>query len=192
MGINQAVPDLSDALTYAYVMVGLRAANFPSEKEETMLINFILRNYGGHTVDEIMLAFEMAVAGKLHLESSDIKVFENFTPEYFSKVMNAFRKWASQAYSNIEKLLPAPPTELSPWYELQLMEALYYHMMRDRYLRPPLKKFTSRINPYQHENTKSSTGSAQVGTERKDTEADQPATRGTGADPGVIQDNEPQ
>lgn len=77
------------------VKVGLRATNFPNALEKEILLKHIQENYGGHTVAEIRLAFEMAIAGKLEV---DANCYENFSCLYFSNVMNAYRKWAKEEY----------------------------------------------------------------------------------------------
>ncbi len=82
-----------DVLRYVMVKIGLRAQNWPSPEETGLLIHHIMTNYGGHTAAEIQLAFDMAVTGKLECE---VNCFENFSCLYFSGIMNAYRKWASQ------------------------------------------------------------------------------------------------
>lgn len=86
------VEPIKQALRFSMVLVGLRAANLPNEEETKVLIEYIQKYYGGHTAAEIKLAFEMAVAGKLDVEQ--VSCYENFTPLYFSSIMNAYREWA--------------------------------------------------------------------------------------------------
>jgi hypothetical protein len=92
----QSVESLKEVLRYCMLLVGLRAKNFPANAEKEVLIQFIFDQYSGHTVEEIKLAFDMAVAGKLDVE--DVNCYENFSPIYFGKIMNAYRKWAAQQY----------------------------------------------------------------------------------------------
>lgn len=101
---------LKQALRYSMLLVGLRANNLPNEHEKAILIGYILKNYGGHTADEIKLAFEMAVTGDLGLSTDEVKCYENFSCLYFSTIMNAYRKWAvTQDYSPPAK--PLPPVD---------------------------------------------------------------------------------
>jgi hypothetical protein len=93
--ITATAEDISQALRYVMVKVGLRATNFPNALEKEILLKHIQENYGGHTVAEIRLAFEMAIAGKLEV---DANCYENFSCLYFSNVMNAYRKWAKEEY----------------------------------------------------------------------------------------------
>jgi hypothetical protein len=106
------------------LLIGIRAANLPSEEETFVLINFINKNYGLHTAAEIRLAFEMAISGKLDLGKDGAKSFENFSCEYFSRIMNAYRKWSIEEIKYIkpltENLLPAPPVDWSiEWEDLK-------------------------------------------------------------------------
>lgn len=88
--------EIAALLIYLYRLVGLRRENFPSETETDDLTAYIVENYSGHTVDEIKLAFKMAVAGKLDLEPRDVKCYENFSIIYFAQIMTSYRVWASK------------------------------------------------------------------------------------------------
>lgn len=76
------------------VKIGLRSQNWPNELETAVLYEHIISNFGGNRIDEIKLAFEMAIAGSLGV---DANCFENFSCYYFSTIMNAYRKWSSEA-----------------------------------------------------------------------------------------------
>ena len=71
----------------------MRVVNFPTQVEIKFLIEYIRNNYGIFNLKEISLAFEMAAAGKLDCD----KHFQNFSPVYFSSVMNAYKKVAVEA-----------------------------------------------------------------------------------------------
>lgn len=98
---------LKEALRYIMLLVGLRANNIPNEEEKLVLINYIGKHYGGHSPEEIRLAFEMAINGELEINPSDVKCYENFSVLYFSSIMNAYRKWSAQQYNQSIKE-PAP------------------------------------------------------------------------------------
>ena len=85
----------------------MRANNLPDDLEKQILINFIQSNYGGHTVSEIRLAFELALNGQL--EITEVKCYENFSVLYFSSIMNAYRLWSAQEYKQTVK--EEPPTQ---------------------------------------------------------------------------------
>jgi hypothetical protein len=94
------------------ILVGVRGQNLPDEAEKAVLFNHIIQNYGGHTSEEIRLAFDMAVSGKLGLPFDEVKCYENFSCLYFSTIMNAYRAWAQQEFRYIEKqLVELPPVD---------------------------------------------------------------------------------
>lgn len=90
--------------------VGLRATNLPSSEEKAVLLSHAISNYGNHTVSEIRLAFEMAIAGKLGV---DPNCYENFSCMYFSTIMNAYRSWASQVKFYAERTRIEPQKQLN-------------------------------------------------------------------------------
>lgn len=122
--IQGDIKDLENVLKLVMIKVGLRAANIPDEVEKGVLIHHIIENYGNHTVDEIRLAFDMAISGKLDLEQKDVICYENFSCLYFSSIINAYRKWARQTHQELKteqpKELPAPKMterERKEWIE---------------------------------------------------------------------------
>ena len=85
--------DLKQVLRYAMVLVGLRGNNMPTNEEKFVLLNFIRSNFGNQTPEEIKLAFDWAVSGKLNV---DAKCYENFSCEYFGRIMKAYIDYARQ------------------------------------------------------------------------------------------------
>lgn len=102
---------IKGALRYCMVLVGVRSQNLPDEAEKAVLFNHIIQNYGGHTPEEIRLAFEMAVSGKLGLPLDEVKCYENFSCLYFSTIMNAYREWAKQEYQHVKQPLALPQVD---------------------------------------------------------------------------------
>lgn len=106
--VNKAVEDLKEVLRLVMLKIGLRAINMPNEEEKQVLINHILTNFGNHTCEEILLAFDMAIIGKLNVE---VNCYENFSCLYFSNIMYAYREWSREEIKHIKqevKELPAP------------------------------------------------------------------------------------
>lgn len=97
--------DLKKILRYVMIIVGLRGNNLPTDEEKYVLISFIRSSYANQTLAEIKLAFEMAVAGKFTV---DVKCYENFSCEYFGRIMNAYIDYARQETKNIPKQIEAP------------------------------------------------------------------------------------
>lgn len=100
------VDELKETLRLVMVKIGLRAQNWPSDEEKAVLISHIITQFGNHTRQEILLAFDMAIAGKL-VDADDEPVsancYENFSCLYFSRIMNAYRLWASEVYKQHKK-----------------------------------------------------------------------------------------
>lgn len=103
------IGELESCLRYCMLLVGIRANNLPSQEEKAILIRHITKHYSGHTVAEIRLAFEKAIAGELDLSSDDVKAYENFTPVYFSQIINSYRRWSVQEYNQHAKEIEVPP-----------------------------------------------------------------------------------
>jgi len=103
--------DLKQVLRYAMVLVGLRGNNMPTEEEKFVLLNFIRSNFGNQTPEEIKLAFDWAVSGKLNV---DAKCYENFSCEYFGRIMKAYIDYARQetiTVSQVEEVLKEIPSD---------------------------------------------------------------------------------
>jgi hypothetical protein len=107
---------IKEVLRYAMVKVGLRSQNWPQDEEKALLLTHIQQEYGNHTVAEIRLAFDLAIAGKLELlQGESVNCYENFSCLYFSSIMNAYRRWAVQAHRQIVKpaMIEPPKEDLS-------------------------------------------------------------------------------
>lgn len=99
--INSPVESLKEVLRVAMLKLGIRGHNLPTDEEKYILLQHISENYGNHTPAEIGLAFELALAGKLEIEVSEVKAYENFSCLYFSIIMNAYRNWTTPHYYKI-------------------------------------------------------------------------------------------
>lgn len=92
------------SLKYIYILIGLKAQNYPAAEEKQLLHAFIFKNYGGHTPEELRLAWDMAIMQKLNIRPEDVTCYENFSIAYFVRIMEAYREWAKEQV----KQLPAP------------------------------------------------------------------------------------
>lgn len=106
---NSDPEELKQALRYVFVLIGLRAQDIPVDEEKAVLMEYITENYGGHTPEEIKLAFKMAIQGKLGLDYKDVKAYGNFSPMYFTVIMDAYRGWARE---QAEILARKPPEKV--------------------------------------------------------------------------------
>lgn len=134
--VNESVENINDLFQFCFLLVGLRQKNFPNELETLFLHNFLRENYGGHSVDEVRLAFTMAIKGELGLSPDEAKCYENFSPAYIATIMGAYRKWAANEFRRLEKHIPPSEDELkalegprpeTPWG--YLIERDYQHFL---------------------------------------------------------------
>lgn len=107
---DSSMEEVKEVLRYAMMKLGLRGQNLPSEIEKMLIIHHVFSNYGGHSLDEIRFAFDLAILRKLDV---DPQCYENFSCDYISRIMAAYRKWAAQE----ARELPTPPPELPPVVE---------------------------------------------------------------------------
>ena len=99
---------LKNVLRYVFMVCGIRGQNIPTGDEKEFLHLYIRKFYGNHTGGEVRQAFDMAIQNRLEV---DPRTFENFSTEYFARIMNAFRKWAAVEVRKIEnQQLPPAPT----------------------------------------------------------------------------------
>lgn len=96
-----------EALRYCMLKVGIRSTNLPDKLESMMLYNHLTEYYGKLTVEEIKLAFDLAVTGKIEAPET----YENFSCSYLSKVLNAYKVWADKTY---HENLPQTQPPISP------------------------------------------------------------------------------
>lgn len=100
--------EYKEAMLYAMVKVGLRSENFPAAQEKALLYGHVRKEYGNHTPAEVKLAFDMAISGRLDIKPEQVVCYENFSCLYFSLIMNAYRKWSSEEFKQIQFLSPHP------------------------------------------------------------------------------------
>lgn len=95
--------EISQVLSLIYTIIGLRQQHFPSRTDDVILFTFLRNEYGNKTLDELLLAFNLAI--KDELDISDTKVYDQFTCEYLARIMTAYRKWIKK----INKEVPPVP-----------------------------------------------------------------------------------
>lgn len=109
--INESVENINTLFRFCFLIVGLRERSFPNELESLFLHEYLKENYGGHTVAEIRLAFKMAVNNELDIEHEKVVCYENFSVLYLSSIINAYRRWSSETFRQVEKFIPPSPED---------------------------------------------------------------------------------
>ena len=93
---------LRENLAYIFTLIGL--TRLPDTIELEVIEDFIRSTYPFFTIQEMRIAFKMAVQGKF---DCNIEHYEKFSPKYISGIMNAYKIKANQVRKNI----PPPPEE---------------------------------------------------------------------------------
>lgn len=109
--------------------LGIRSQNLPSEEEKKVLISHIYTHYGEHTVQEVKLAFEMGMEGKLEVK---MEAYENFSCLYFSTVMNAYRDWARKEIKHVSNTFMDRIKEEEEKPKESLSDKTYEEWMEDQ------------------------------------------------------------
>lgn len=109
-------------LVYLMQLVGI---NNPGEVKLAILEDWIISEYGYFTINEVKVAFKQMVANDF------IDHYQNFSPAYFSQVMERYKKKANE----IRKLMPQEREEAIPHLtDLEIINYSYqeFRMLENR------------------------------------------------------------
>ena len=126
-------------LVYLMQLVGI---NNPGEVKLAILEDWIRTQYGGFTINEVKVAFKQMVANDF------IDHYQNFSPAYFSQVMDRYKKKANE----VRKMMPQERVEAIPHLtDLEIIDYSYqeYKVLENRTydrLFNPLSVFTKLNN----------------------------------------------
>ena len=99
---------LRENLAYIFTLIGL--TRLPDTIELEVIEDFIRTTYPFFTIQEMRIAFKMAVQGKF---DCNIEHYEKFSPKYISGIMNAYKSKANQVRKNIPPPSEEPVKQLS-------------------------------------------------------------------------------
>jgi hypothetical protein len=77
-------------------MIGLKEDNYPGPEEASYLMNIVQKNYSQYTLEEIHLAFELAITREslpFMGKGATVEHYQSFDFQYFSKIMFGFRRY---------------------------------------------------------------------------------------------------
>lgn len=100
---NVTDSQLAKTLSMIYFLIGLRPKHFPTVQEDKIIFNYIRERYGKRTLDELYLAFDLAINEKLDVD--DVRVYDQFSIQYLSKIMNGYHRYA---FNILRKVATAP------------------------------------------------------------------------------------
>jgi hypothetical protein len=116
--------------------------NNPGEVKLAILEDWIRTEYGGFTINEVKVAFKQMVANDF------IDHYQNFSPAYFSQVMDRYKKKANE----VRKMIPQEREQAIPHLtDLDIIDYSYqeYRVLENRTfdrLFNPLSVFTKLHN----------------------------------------------
>jgi hypothetical protein len=116
--------------------------NNPGEVKLAILEDWIRTEYGGFTINEVKIAFKQMVANDF------IDHYQNFSPAYFSQVMDRYKKKANE----VRKMIPQEREQAIPHLtDLEIIDYSYqeYKVLENRTfdrLFNPLSVFTKLHN----------------------------------------------
>lgn len=132
--VNQIM--LHQNLIYIMQLVGINV--MPDKVKLALLEDWIRSQYGNYTINEIKVAFKQMVANDF------IDHYQNFSPAYFSQVMDRYKKKANE----VRKMMPQERVEAIPHLtDLEIIDYSYqeYKVLENRTfdrLFNPLSVFT--------------------------------------------------
>ena len=107
--------EIGKRLSLIYFMIGLRPQHFPSPEEDLFIFNYLRINYGHKTLDELYLAFDLAIKGTTEV---DCKVYDQFsiTTVIYAENEEEAKRFALQKLTQDEGLNIGEPM----YYDLEL------------------------------------------------------------------------
>lgn len=94
----------------AIVITDLGVKTMPDKYTQKRIIYYLLTYYRDFSIDEIKLAFELALVGKITV---DIEHYHSFDIKYLSRILNAFRKYRNEQNRILLASTPKKPTIIS-------------------------------------------------------------------------------
>lgn len=106
--------EIGSVLFYLYSLTGLNKNNYPNRDESLLLANFIHSEFQNYTLEEIKLAFNLAIKMELSQfmgKNDSVDHFQSFSPVYFGKVMGAYKKYKAH---NLKPILEKQSQYIEP------------------------------------------------------------------------------
>lgn len=84
---DSQVGEIRKLLLQLFLLTGLRNENFPDPIQTDVLINFIREDLGNYTLNEIGIAFRLAIKNEL---DTDPNHYQAFSAAYIARIMSAY------------------------------------------------------------------------------------------------------
>lgn len=84
---DSQIGDIRKLLLQLFLLTGLRNENFPDPIQTDVLINFLREDLGNYTLEEISIAFKLAIKNELEIDSNH---YQAFSASYIARIMSAY------------------------------------------------------------------------------------------------------
>jgi len=101
--------DIKPKLTLIFSMIGLRPQHYPVGEEKKNLHDYLRLKFANKTLNELVLAFDLAINNELDIKPDEVKVYDQFTIAYLAQIMAAYKKWLYNIYQTKK---PVKPVEM--------------------------------------------------------------------------------
>lgn len=101
--------DINAVLLRIYTLIGLRPEAYPSKLASEMNLSYIKQVYRNYHIRELLLAYELAIFGKIDAE---VNPYDQFSIAYLAKIMDAYRRYKNNEI--IAKVKEKDPEQLPP------------------------------------------------------------------------------
>lgn len=109
---------------------------------QTRLFEYIREYYGGYTIEDVSLAFELLVVGELDdylprdsQGNADRKHYQRFNADYFARVLNAYGKRMNTVIDKSYKSIEIDDAREPSKEEIEKSKHYLYKVVNDIYLR---------------------------------------------------------
>lgn len=109
---------------------------------QTRLFEYIREYYGGYTIEDVSLAFELLVVGELDnylpkdsMGNADRKHYQRFNADYFARVLNAYGKRMNAVIDKSYKSIEIDNAREPSKEEIEKSKHYLYKVVNDIYLR---------------------------------------------------------
>lgn len=125
---------IEQVLRYVFALIGLNGPAIENLKVmKPVLISFIRRDLGNFGLDEIRVAFHMAIKNELGV---DVNHYQNFSPMYLSTIMTAYQRTVRA--NTIKKFNQIQETEMEKERTMtpEQIQKLDHEFMMDSIIKP--------------------------------------------------------
>jgi len=139
------------ALMYCFVLIGISDDNYPSDSEIPVVVASLRRAHLNYTLEDVKLAFQMFIDGKLNITSEKHKHFHRFDSDYMNTVLRHY-KWKKQSALS-KQTEQTRKIEMTTNKPIRLTDKGYYEIIQqycDLHKELPENEVSNWLQAYDH------------------------------------------